>query len=419
MKWFPESGAGIDTGREAAAWAASGALALTGAADSAPVPVPGATASLVMAALDRIRRAAPGIALPGVELLGERAALAGLTRNAPWSAGGAFRALPSSNGWVGLSLPRDSDLELLPALVERRVADPWAAVEGWLTTVTSAAAEERFRLLGMAGAAIPQAPVGVRRAPVIVHRGGRRRPADRPLVVDLTSLWAGPLCARLLGATGARVIKVEHAGRLDGARRGTPRFYDLLHAGHESVVVDFRSATGLAALRRLLDAADVVLEASRPRGLRQLGIDAEEHVTSGTIWLSITAYGRTGDDEHRIGFGDDVAAGAGLVGWVDDAPVPAADAVADPLAGVVAAACVVEAMDGMHGGLLDLSMHDTAAFAATLNPKNPNNAKNPGPGGHPAAEPHLAVPQPAPAAGPGADTARILAEFGVTGVPGE
>ena len=40
-----------------------------------------------------------------------------------------------------------------------------------------------------------------------------------PLVVDLSALWAGPLCAHLLGLAGARVVKVESLGRPDGARR--------------------------------------------------------------------------------------------------------------------------------------------------------------------------------------------------------
>jgi hypothetical protein len=416
MSWLAEADASIDTTDEAAAWAASGALALTGAAGSAPVPVPGGTASLVRAALDRVReaavgRAVPGVEVPGVEVLGERAALAGFGRNAPWSAGGAFRAWPTRDGWVGLSLARTSDVDLVPALVEGSVDGrgdgPWPVVRAWLERVTSAEAEARIGLLGLAGAAIPPTPPGPRRPPVLERTGGRRRRGDRPLVVDLTSLWAGPLCARLLGATGARVVKVEHAGRLDGARRGEPRFYDLLHAGHESVVVDFRSPAGRAALHVLLDAADVVLEASRPRALRQLGVDADAHVARGAVWLSITAYGRVGEDAHRIGFGDDVAAGAGLVGRVDGVPAPAADAVADPLTGTVAAACVVEALTRDRGCLLDVSMHDVAAFAAALDRPEQD------PAGPTASPPYVGSAAATPAAAAGADTARVLAELGV------
>ena len=83
--------------------------------------------------------------------------------------------------------------------------------------------------------------------------------------------------------------------------------------------------------------ADVVLEASRPRALAQFGIDAEA-LTTGTpdgrgpqAWVSITGYGRTGDEANRVAFGDDAAAAGGLVSWTDGEPLFCADAVADPL----------------------------------------------------------------------------------------
>jgi crotonobetainyl-CoA:carnitine CoA-transferase CaiB-like acyl-CoA transferase len=196
--------------------------------------------------------------------------------------------------------------------------------------------------------------------------GGPREPSSpaEPLVVDLTSLWAGPLCAHLLGLAGARVVKVESRARPDGARAGTPAFFDLLHAGHLSVALDFSSPGDLAALRRLLARADVVLEASRPRALRQLGLDAQEYVAGGTIWASITAYGRTGEDAHRVGYGDDVAAAAGLVAYCDGVPYPVGDAIADPLTGAYAAAAVAAALLSPRGQLLDVSMFDVAVAAS-------------------------------------------------------
>jgi hypothetical protein len=71
------------------------------------------------------------------------------------------------------------------------------------------------------------------------------------LVADLSSMWAGPLCARLLGLAGADVIKVESPDRPDGARRGNREFFDWLHAGHRSLAVDFRTrAVALAIPHR-------------------------------------------------------------------------------------------------------------------------------------------------------------------------
>jgi hypothetical protein len=94
-------------------------------------------------------------------------------------------------------------------------------------------------------------------------------------VLDLSSLWAGPLCAHLLGLAGARVVKLESASRPDGARAGSAAFFDLLNAGKASVALDLSSRAGRDSLRRLIASSDIVIESARPRALRQLGIEAE------------------------------------------------------------------------------------------------------------------------------------------------
>jgi crotonobetainyl-CoA:carnitine CoA-transferase CaiB-like acyl-CoA transferase len=192
------------------------------------------------------------------------------------------------------------------------------------------------------------------------------------VVVDLSSMWAGPLCARLLGLAGADVIKVETPGRPDGGRAGERRFFDWLHGGHRSVVLDFRSPSGRGALAALLAVADVVIEASRPRALAQLGL-APEMIPhrDGQVWLSITGYGR-GDAAaaELVAFGDDAAVAGGLVGWTGDGPgdgdpVFCADAIADPLTGLCGALAVARSVAGGGGQLIDLSMREVAAgFAA-------------------------------------------------------
>lgn len=398
----PPSGALAD-------WAASGAMALTGRCDGPPLAAPGYAASAVHGALAVFGALSGAHALPDAGLLGERAALMALTRRGPWSAGGAFRVLRARDGWAGVSLARQADRELVPALVGDTVEEVncWAALTSWVRGQSAAAVAERAQLLGIPAAAVPvrpgaaddeQAahraalrPEGSRTVPLpgeplshtvptplLARPGGpRRHGRTHPLVVDMTSLWAGPLCSSLLGLAGAQVIKVETPGRPDGARFGSPAFYDVLHAGHASVALDLASPEGREALRRLVVQADLVLEASRPRALRQLGIDAEEVVASGTNWLSITAYGRTGPWSNRVGFGDDVAAAAGLVVRDEGAVLPCADAAADPLTGVHAAAFAAAALRGERAYLLDVSMRDVTALVA-----------------HGAVEPHAVRRQP-------------------------
>jgi crotonobetainyl-CoA:carnitine CoA-transferase CaiB-like acyl-CoA transferase len=266
------------------------------------------------------------------------------------------------DGWVGLSLARDSDRAALPALTQSSTVDDWPALTRWLRTQPSAEVAQRAQLLGLAANVVPSPP-----GPAVrITPGGLRRPTGSPLVVDLTALWAGPLCAHLLGLTGAQVVKVESPHRPDGARSGPADFFDLLHAGHASVALDFTDERDRARLRRLIEQADVVLESSRPRALRQLGIDAEATVAAGTIWTSITAYGRVGSAGELVGFGDDVAAAAGL--FVTDGAdrLPCGDAIADPVTGVHAAVATAAALRRDRACLIDISMRDITA--ATLRP---------------------------------------------------
>lgn len=186
------------------------------------------------------------------------------------------------------------------------------------------------------------------------------------VVADLSSMWAGPLCAHLLGRAGASVIKVESTQRPDGARADR-RFFEWLHAGQEFREFDFRSAAGRAELAELIDSADIVIEASRPRALAQLGLGPDERPHSpGQIWLSITGYGRS--DPMRVAFGDDAAVAGGLVGWHEGEPVFCADAVADPLTGLCGALAVTAAVRSGGGILIDLSMRAAAAAFAAAPP---------------------------------------------------
>ncbi|MFE2066562.1 CoA transferase [Streptomyces sp. NPDC059467] len=287
-----------------------------------------------------------------------RAELAGFEPRGRISAGGSCRLLPTADGWAAINLARPDDHASLPALLALLGA-PGADLG---TAVLCAPATELAReaqRLGIAAAAHEEA--GGSRAPVRAERHGepRRRDVAELRVVDLSALWAGPLCARLLGLAGAHVTKVESTGRPDGARFGVPAFYRWLHDGHESLVLDFTSG----ALAEAVSEADVVIEASRPRALRRLGVYAEEFLAArpGRVWVGITGYGR---DDDRIAFGDDAAVAAGLTGR--DAygdPVFLGDATADPVTGLYAAHAVARSLASGGGELLSVSM---AACAGAL-----------------------------------------------------
>ena len=200
------------------------------------------------------------------------------------------------------------------------------------------------------------------------------RSVEGLLVVDFSALWAGPLCAHLLGLAGAQVVKVETPTRPDGARRGYPGFYRLLHAGHRSVVLDPSLPADRAGLAALVDAADIVIEASRPRALAGFGLDMQAAVAAGTTWISITAAGRS---SQRVGFGDDVAAAAGLVVYDAAGPVFCGDAIADPLTGLTAAALALTAPADGSGVLWDVAMAGVVAATLDAGPSAPAVAARP------------------------------------------
>jgi CoA-transferase family III len=363
-------------------WAHSGIVALTGRADGPPLVPPGRGAS-VAGELAAEFAALTGVRINGPRLLSERAAFTGHRRRGAVSVGGSCRLLPTADGWAAVSCARPDDSALLGALVSQDVGDdPWPALTRWLTEHTGAELAERVALLGVAAAPVSHGPAVPAAVPP-VHMAPRATPAPaaasatpvpaapRPLagalVADFSALWAGPLCAHLLGLAGARVVKVETPWRPDGARRGDAGFYDLLHAGHRSVVLDPQTSDGRDAMAALADAADIVIEASRPRALARFGLDADAAAASGTTWVSITAYGRAAD---RIGFGDDVAAGSGLVAMdADGHPLFVGDAIADPLTGLTAAvqaarAHAARAHAARTGTVLDIAM--SGAVTATL-----------------------------------------------------
>jgi len=166
----------------------------------------------------------------------------------------------------------------------------------------------------------------------------------------------------LLQRAGARVIKVESLSRPDGARHGPSAFFDLLNSGKQSVALDFNTPTGIAQLRALLNAADIVIESARPRALQQLGIIAEDFVTSnqGLTWVSITGYGRTPAHAMRIAYGDDAGVAAGLSALMYQhygEPVFCGDAIADPLTGAHAALAAIAGWASGGGYLFDVALH--------------------------------------------------------------
>ncbi len=361
-------------------WAASGLMALTGPADGAPV-VPGVDAiGAIRSLLEEFERvsghSATGLGLD-LRLLSDRASVMGLTRGGRESCNRRCRLVEARDGWLALNLPRPADREmLLPWLGIDADADPWPAVERAVRArdvgdllaealgLPLAVAAVPISIRGSAADARPPIRVSL---PASTAGLARRSAHQRPLVLDLSALWAGPLCGRLLALTGARVIRVESLARPEATRHDWPEFFDRLNAGKESVALDFSDPTQRRILRRLIAGADIVIGSARPRAFEQLGLDPRGLLDEfpHLVWIAITAHGWHGDAGQRVGFGDDAAAAAGLLAVLPDGrPAFIGDAIADPLTGIAAATTALRAWSAGQGGVYDLSLCGTAARVA-------------------------------------------------------
>lgn len=322
---------------------------------------------LPVAVLSRARREAAafhaltGAEVDAVEILAGRAGPRGLEPRGRVSAGGETRLMAARDGWCAITLSRSDDVAAVPALLESDAVDddPWPAVQQWVADHDTDAVTDRARLLGLPVAALDETPAA---PPRIRSMGTDTAPRDPAglLVADLSSMWAGPLCGQLLARAGATVVKVETPARPDGTRSGPSAFFDWMNNQKLSYAADFDNPTGL---RRLLDAADLVIESSRPAALarRRLG-PTDVGQRPGRVWLRITGHGTDGDRANWVAFGDDAAVSGGLVGAGEHGPVFCGDAIADPLTGLHAALVTAESLRRGGGELIELSM---AAIAAT------------------------------------------------------
>jgi len=183
-------------------------------------------------------------------------------------------------------------------------------------------------------------------------------------VVDLSALWAGPLCASLLRQAGAEVVTVESTTRPDGARKGDPELHRLLHDGNTVVQLDLQTKDGRDELQHLVTGADVVVSSARVRALQHLDLDPFTTVERqpALTWVGISAYGLSGPESSRVGYGDDTAVAGGLVGR-GSTPTFLADAVADPCTGLYAAIAAL-AVSANGGGVVDVALRNVAAHLA-------------------------------------------------------
>ncbi len=201
------------------------------------------------------------------------------------------------------------------------------------------------------------------------------RPLHGVRVVDISRLLPGPMCTWYLQGLGAEIIKVEPPGTGDYLRHVPPfgpdgigAWFTAVNAGKRSVVLDFRSAEGVSALRAMVDGADVLVEGFRPGVLSAIGLEPRALLEARPelIIASISGFGQTGPWRTRPGHDLGYCAVTGMLelsrqrDGVPDMPgLQLADMAGGAMSGAlqVAAALFARERTG-RGAWLDVSMTD-------------------------------------------------------------
>jgi CoA:oxalate CoA-transferase len=144
------------------------------------------------------------------------------------------------------------------------------------------------------------------------------RTFEKLRVVDFTTTIAGPHCTRMLADLGAEVIKIETPeGDMmrsrPPVRNGASAMFGQLNTGKKSVALDLKSVAARAALYKIIDRADVVVENYRPGVTKRLGIDYEtlSQRRKALIYCSISGYGQSGPSSGLAAYAPVIHAASG------------------------------------------------------------------------------------------------------------
>jgi crotonobetainyl-CoA:carnitine CoA-transferase CaiB-like acyl-CoA transferase len=141
-------------------------------------------------------------------------------------------------------------------------------------------------------------------------------------VIDLTSMVFGPYATQIMADMGADVIKVEPPGG-DATRYisvaptpGMSGVFVNVNRGKRSIVLDLQSADGQAALRGLLEQADVFIHSMRHKAIAKLGFDYEAvaAINPSIVYTNCYGYGRKGPERDQPAYDDTIQAECGLTG---------------------------------------------------------------------------------------------------------
>lgn len=201
---------------------------------------------------------------------------------------------------------------------------------------------------------------------------------DLPLagvrVLDLSRVFAGPMCGQVLGDFGAEVIKVEHPARGDDTRDWGMRvgdtettYYNGMNRNKRSVTLDLQSAEGNRIVHELLPQCDVVIHNFKSGGAEKLGLGYAQlkALRPDLIYCAIAGYDSSGPEAKRPGYDLVIQAETGLMalnGVAGTPPLKFGVAVVDLITGMYAAQAILAALFARErsgqGRLIEMALYD-------------------------------------------------------------
>jgi crotonobetainyl-CoA:carnitine CoA-transferase CaiB-like acyl-CoA transferase len=173
-------------------------------------------------------------------------------------------------------------------------------------------------------------------------------------VLDLSTIVSGPLCTQILGDLGADVVKIESklgdtARYLGGVRKADMTgFFVQFNRNKRSVVLDLKQAEAQAAVRRLAERADVLVENFRPAVMERLGLGWERLARENPrlVYVSVNGFGSEGPDADQPAYDMVIQARGGFAKLLgsEAAPKLISNLVADKTSGLTAAWATLAAL---------------------------------------------------------------------------
>ncbi|PZQ77340.1 MAG: CoA transferase [Variovorax paradoxus] len=199
-------------------------------------------------------------------------------------------------------------------------------------------------------------------------------PLEGVRVLDLSRVYAGPMCAMVLADFGAEVIKVEHPERGDDTRDWGMRigktettYYNSMNRNKRSITIDLQTPEGLKIIHDMLPQFDVVVHNFKTGGAEKLGLGYEQlkALRPDLIYCAVAGYDTSGPEASRPGYDLVIQGETGLMvlnGEAGTPPLKFGVAAVDLMTGMYAAQAILAALFRREktgkGRLVEMALYD-------------------------------------------------------------